>query len=96
MKFCLIQLNQWWMYGIILLVIVMEKIVKAFDSFEEMNEENIEKAHELSPEERWHILTSLKKQYMDFNGSKEADFQSNLRASRLRKEKVPWASNETT
>lgn len=80
--------------AIIIVVINMEREVRVFDSFQEMNEANIKEARTLTPQQRLHNLTPLKRQYMEFYGLKDKDLQGHLKKSRIKKRKVPWDQDE--
>ncbi|GEM_PF-6620384 len=72
----------------------MKKEVQVFDSFQEKNAANINEAQALTPQQRLHNLSPLKRQYMEFHGLKEEKLQGHLKKSRIEKTKAPWIQDE--
>jgi len=74
-------------------VFFMKRIGKKFQSYREMDRYNKREAVFLSPEQRLHNLTRLKKQYMALNDMTPDELDGHLRASTIKKVPLPWVND---
>lgn len=78
------------------MVLIMERVVRKFQTFEEMNESDKDQSVSLTPAERFRQFTRLKKQYMAFQGYKDDHLKNHLRNSTIKKVEVPWEKEHGT